>query len=342
MAKDERKRVVTAAHAVRAAFEDSIAESTARTPPANSAPMNVLRPPGTGGVRCAFPMRKDNGETSECGYVLGSVKNMEMHCRSVHGWKSSAPRGRPRRRAKGVGAGSRPWRTGVHYQRFYRQGPRSTFFEVSKGAGSANVGGRETSEADAGVALLSRIEERHAQQEEAERDQMLNIDETKEPDPWQRRVGVGRYLIDAEHLDKEQMRESAYQPVDTVVTEDSSPAEESYILEVHRAFRRLIWRARSNAVLEKVGISALFEVERKVTGEESNKPFNANIRRSTIRRYRQICNGIWTFVLRTWDLPAEERPPFTVTAEQKRLLGQVVRSGEDGGIAPETTSGGAG
>ncbi|KAF1730629.1 hypothetical protein CRV24_008698 [Beauveria bassiana] len=58
MAKDERMRVVTAAHAVRAAFEDSIAESTARTPPANSTPMSVLRPPGTDGVRCAFPMRR--------------------------------------------------------------------------------------------------------------------------------------------------------------------------------------------------------------------------------------------------------------------------------------------
>lgn len=70
--------------------------------------------------------------------------------------------------------------------------------------------------------------------------------------------------------------------------EDGRPAEECYILEVHRAFWRLVWRARTNAVLEKVGIFALFEVERRVTGEESNRPFNANIHRNTIRRYRHF------------------------------------------------------
>lgn len=327
VAKDERMRILTAAYAVRSAFEDTIAENTARTPPANSAPISALRPPGTDGFRCTFPVRKEDGETSDCGHVLGSVKNMEMHCRIVHGWKSSAPRGRPRRRANGAGKGDRPWRAGVHYQRFYRQGPRSTFFEVSKGVDTADIGSEGTEETDAGDRLIGRIEERHAQQEEAERNQMLNIDETKEPDPWQRRVGVGRYLREAEHLDKAQIREFAYRPVDKA-KEDGRPAEECYILEVHRAFRRLVWRARTNAVLEKVGIFALFEVERRVTGEESNRPFNANIRRNTIRRYRHFWNGIWTFVLRTWDLPTEERPPCTVTSEQKRLLGKVVDEAE--------------
>lgn len=330
----------------------SASSSVPRWPPATSPPIEALGLPLTGGFRCTFASISNgiggggggagvasgnNEEEAECAYVTGSRKAIEIHCRLCHGWKSARGRGRPRRHGREItGQPGNPWRCGVSYQRFFAQGPNSGFFEVNRGRDGSNQPGTGNDSRPSGQGedafdrLLGRMQERRQELEEAERSQLLAVDDTKEPDPWRRRVGVGRYLKRAEEeleLELAQLRDLAQRPIDAIAP-DGGPGEESHIVEVHHAFRRLIWSARSNAILEKVGIFALFEVERRSSGQESNRPFNAYIRRATVRRYRHVWNGIWTFVLRTWQLPAKERPPFTITQDQRRLLFNVLEEAE--------------
>lgn len=342
LGKAERERICKHAQRLREPSEGGRAEASShpRTPPPDSTAFQALGPAFSGGLACTLLADGGDSPEDECGYVLGNVKNMELHCRRVHGWTSKTRRGRPRRHATQRGVAARPWRSGIEFQRFYTHGPGSSFFEVNRGRQTPSSGNAGLEAADPYSRLLGAIRERRLAQREAEQDTMLNIDETVEPNPWQRRVGIALYLRQIEHLSLSQMRQLAYEPLAEASPEGAPPGAEVYIAEIHRAFRRLIWRARANAILEKVGIFALFEVERRVSGEESNRPFNANIRRDTIRRYRYFWNGIWTYIFRVWQLPPQQRPPFTLTNGQKRLLAEVARVAE--GIALSKRGGSAG
>lgn len=339
--KAERRRVREHARQLREGAGGSSANTNShrRTPPPDSTAFPALGPAFTGGLACTLLVDDSTGSKNECGYVLGNEKNMELHCRRVHGWTSKTRRGRPRRHATQRGVIARPWRSGIEFQRFYTHGPGSSFFEVNRGRQSPSSGNAGLEATDPYSLLLDAIRKRRLAQREAEQDMMLNIDETVEPNPWQRRVGIALYLRQIEHLNLSQIRLLAYEPL-AETTPEGAPGVELYITEIHRAFRRLIWRARANAILEKVGIFALFEVERRVSGEESNRPFNANIRRDTIRRYRYFWNGIWTYIFRVWQLPPQERPPFRLTDGQKRLLAEVAREAE--GVATSKRGGGIG
>ncbi|RTE68285.1 hypothetical protein BHE90_017338, partial [Fusarium euwallaceae] len=321
---------------------------------------------------------------------------MRDHCREEHGWASSARRGRPRRNAATQEGASEsehlPWRTGVSHQRFFSQGPGSSFFEVDRQpAGAEGSPGHRLDGAcmsptrEAGYMQLIEDADRvllHAQAEEKKRVQA--IDEAKEPSPWQRRAGVARYLASNTHLDLGDMRHLT-RPLGALSVEgckpssdaggsrmggvggdgdedcdgggggddddddddededdgDSSDGEEgeeaspdpavaarerlteSLIGLVQEAFRKLIWTARKHAILETVGIFALFEVERRESGQEAQRPFNPRIRRTTIRRYRHFWNGLLAYLFRTWELPPDRKPTYVLTSRQRQCFEDV-------------------
>lgn len=88
-------------------------------PPATSRPIPALFPPKTDGIRCTFKV----GE-GECGYICCSLRQMREHCGVEHQWKSQEKGGRP---MKGFGnpTPTVPWQTGIHCQRFFKQGHKS-------------------------------------------------------------------------------------------------------------------------------------------------------------------------------------------------------------------------
>ncbi|KAK2599189.1 hypothetical protein QQS21_005380 [Conoideocrella luteorostrata] len=167
--KVERDQVAGAAQRPRSAVGSISGEQAYRKPSPHSAPLRALRPPLTNGFSCMFPIEGSDGKSTECGFVLASSKNMELHCRRVHGWRSAARRGRPRRHAEETKIIDRPWRNGVKYQRFYLQGPQSNFFEVSRDVSTPERDDGEPEGADPCDKLLLKLRDRHAEQEEAER-----------------------------------------------------------------------------------------------------------------------------------------------------------------------------
>ena len=98
-------------------------------PSDTSEPVAVLGPPAAGGLCCTLEKEAGN----PCHFVGRNVKRMQEHSWSEHGWKSKKKGGRPRKTDVPQEDMSVPWRSGVSYQRFFKQGPRSGFFEVSRG-----------------------------------------------------------------------------------------------------------------------------------------------------------------------------------------------------------------
>jgi hypothetical protein len=99
-------------------------------------PIIALQAPQTNGLRCTFGVKSG----FVCPYVCGSIRNIRKHAFETHGWKTPSGRGR---RKKDATIPDVPWRSGVSYQRFFVQGPKSGFFEVGRGTGERLSGEAE-------------------------------------------------------------------------------------------------------------------------------------------------------------------------------------------------------
>jgi len=75
-------------------------------------------------------LHTDGLKCDECLYVSCNDKSMKNHCAQAHGWINDQTRGGTAASRHENGAGPRPWRTGVHCQRFFVQGRRQEYFEV--------------------------------------------------------------------------------------------------------------------------------------------------------------------------------------------------------------------
>jgi len=89
-------------------------------PPSTAGPISALGDPEKNGLRCTAKV-----EGQECGYICCSLQFMQRHYEVEHQWKNEQ-KGRPK---KGV-EHNVPWRTGIHCQRFFKQGHKSQYFEV--------------------------------------------------------------------------------------------------------------------------------------------------------------------------------------------------------------------
>ena len=112
------------------ADEAALQEVGIQFPPDTAQPIAELGEARRGGLRCTFRCR----EGRPCAYVSSKAKKMQEHCRQVHSWENKQRRGRPRRDGRDEQQ-EVPWRTGVTYQRFFKQGPKSGYFEVGRGMG---------------------------------------------------------------------------------------------------------------------------------------------------------------------------------------------------------------
>jgi hypothetical protein len=62
--------------------------------------------------------------------------------------------------------------------------------------------------------------------------------------------------------------------------------EEPELQAIIKSFSRVVSRAQCIAVLEMVGISALFEVNQKTTTQKPAMPFSSSIGEDTLKKYR--------------------------------------------------------
>lgn len=195
-----------------------------------------------------------------------------------------------------------PWAQ-VNCQRFFIQGPKSTYFEVASAAISNVTTTHIIQQANKELADANIRIQQH------EQETIDAINENQEPSPWLRKTGWTRHL---QGLDRKQLITTMATPIDTE-TEGGSQ-------QIQEAFVRIIQKARWVACEEVVGRSALVAVNQKEQGKRASKPFNAIVDRTTITTY----NGVWLALIRFWiriqDWDDEKRPQFRYTEKQRRFF----------------------
>ena len=104
-----------------------------------------------------------------------------------------------------------PWRTGVHCQRFFKSGPKSGYFEVQSPEASPPSSPGIASREDQFQAAKQELEAAVRKAEEKERRCIREAEESREPNPWLRRVGWAAHLAG---LDRAEIRKWVEMPDD--------------------------------------------------------------------------------------------------------------------------------
>jgi hypothetical protein len=192
---------------------------------------------------------------------------MQEHTWDAHRWKSQQ-KGRPKKRRNQ--SQEVPWQTGIHCQRFFKQGPKSGYFEVRNAEASPpssppGIASRE----DQFKAAKRELEAALRKAEEKERRCIEEADESREPNPWLRRVGWAAHLAG---LDRSEIQQWVEMPDD----------EEPKLQILCKAFDWMIQDAQYTTVQEVVGQAALFEANRKEVNKEPQKPFDSWMETHTV------------------------------------------------------------
>ena len=254
--KEERERIIDVVVEVDGLIEnnEALRQCEFPFPPPTSKPIAALVKPRRDGIQCTI-----TGDNGACGYICCSLRQMQDHSKEAHNWKSQN-RGRPRNgRPYNI-----PWRIDVHCQRFFKSGPKSRYFEVSEevevGASSSSQG--IASQDNQFKAAKRELEAALRKVEEEERRCIEEAEESREPNPWLRRVGWAAHLAG---LDRAEIRSWIEMP----------DGEEPQLQTLCKTFDWMIQDAQYTTVQEVVGQAALFEANRKEVNNEPQKPFDS-------------------------------------------------------------------
>jgi hypothetical protein len=305
--KQERGRIVKEVAKVNRLIlnEEALKQCEFPFPVDTTEPMVALQAPQTNGLRCTFG--SERGFT--CPYMCSAVQKMQKHSLETHGWKSKNKGGRPKKDAPKPA--NMPWRSGVSYQRFFVQGPKSGFFEVGRGVEDQLSGEAEETRWEK---LEKAIDDGMLKVDDVQQRKIKATDESKEPNPWLRRTGWTRHLGD---FDREELR-ALVRPVEA--------EKEPGLVIIHKAFHQLTRQSQKNAVYDVVGRAALFEAHRKEQGKKPKKPFNSRMDKTTFRQYTLYWNQLLSYAVRTDDLDEEKRPKFKLTSKQQDTFDELMDS----------------
>ena len=143
--------------------------------------------------------------------------------------------------------------------------------------------------------------------------------ENAEPNPWLKRVGWVRHL---KEKDPERLR-AAIEPPD--------PNEEPELQAIIDSFGRVVSTAQRIAVPETVGISALFEVNRKIATQKPAMPFSSSMGEDTLKKYRGFWEQLlcYTYRMQEDERFQEARPSYQLTRPQQNAFNALVRAADD-------------
>jgi hypothetical protein len=133
---------------------------------------------------------KPNGlKCWSCEYVVCHRQLIQEHCRTVHGWENERKKGRPSYKKRLVEP-EWSWIPGVHCQQFFKQGPKSGYFEVARGVGVEEI----EPQLDIWTTVQKVTTQRMEHIEKKAKESVQEADESAEPNPWLNRVGWIRHL----------------------------------------------------------------------------------------------------------------------------------------------------
>jgi hypothetical protein len=177
--------------------EEVLRRSEFPFPAATSKPIEGLATPKRGMLQCTFEDIR-----GVCRYICSTTSQIRAHYSQEHGWKSTRKGGRPKKHIRHP-TNSTPWRTDVSCQRFFIQGPKSNYFEVQAPDIQVPSRAQVRSRTSQFHAARQEIEAAMRAVEEKERQEIKEFEESREPNPWLRRVGWAAHLAG---LDRDTVR----------------------------------------------------------------------------------------------------------------------------------------
>lgn len=273
-------------------------------PEPTALPIPALGKPKTNGLKCTLPYRN-----KKCGYICCSLQQMQEHCFEVHDWKSTNKGGRPKNDTPAKES-EQPWETGIHCQRFFKQGARSGYFQVrciAETIQQAQIASRDDQLEAKKQILTTRMNDA----KEEERRKITESEESMEPSPWLKRMYWAGHTAG---LDKRELRALGAQP----------GGDEKDLQVLCKAFDWLIQDSQYHADREVVGLEALFEANKKEVNTATQMPFDSWMDITTIERYTEVCKAILRIIFRAAEEGRpEKRPPYQLTATQEMNIQHV-------------------
>ena len=155
--------------------------------------------------------------------------------------------------------------------------------------------------------------------EKKAKEKVKEADENAEPNPWLKRVGWVRHL---KEKDPKRLREAIEPP-------DGS--EEPELQAIIESFGRIVSTAQCIAVLETIGINALFEVNRKIATQKPAMPFSSFMGEDTLKKYRGFWEQLLCYMYRMQEDEQfkEARPSYRLTHRQEDAFNALVRASDD-------------
>jgi RecQ family ATP-dependent DNA helicase len=298
MVKEQREQVIQEIERVDGLVRERIKLNQLVFPPTSNPPIPELQEPRKDGMKCQF----QDSQGRPCRFIACQVPNIQQHCREEHGWSNPQKKGGQRKgEVRDV-----PWRSGVHCQHFFVRGPGAQYFEVqAEGSSPAMPSGDVDLEA-----IKHKLSQAMQQANEEQRRQITEPEESREPNPWLRRVG---WVEHSEAFDREELR-ALVAPV-----KDNEPELEVLC----KAFNWLIQDAQYHCVRQVVGLEALFEANRKEVDKEVQMPFNSWMDITTIMRYTEVYRQLMCYIFRSKGIKPEKRPGFELTERQQMAIDDV-------------------
>lgn len=281
-----RKAIVSAAAAVPQWAKSLDEVVYPLLPPSLIAQLPVYK----NGLKCTAATQ----EQSLCGYVVRTLRDIQEHARTEHGWVNPRKRGRPYQGEQATSG--LMWTADVWCQKFQPTGPLARLFEVSQSHGQGTPHAADD-EGELQRAIATSFTQSTMAIERAQQDAHAQV----EPDDnrylwhdWLRRTQWARHLAGFDRL--------------WLLRQVQRPDEgEKALAKVCWAVEMVVWKAQRASSPDVVGLPATTCIERREAGAPSNeKPFNARQTGKTMKKY----NGYWVLIVcylwRTHKLPDAE------------------------------------
>lgn len=198
-----------------------------------------------------------------------------------------------------------PWTAGVRCQQLFPSRAGSGWFEVgSEAPGRASEQPEAVEDA---VAWFQRVHREQAVRFETAGKELIRVaDVKKEQHAWVERAG---WAVHLQGLAPDKMRAAA-----GPIGED-----ERVLRRMWESFERVLDQARATAAAGKVGLAALFEVERKDIRVKPSRPFDNRLEDDTWVRYKEVWQKLMCIWQRTQEWDDGARPPYRLTVRQGDL-----------------------
>jgi len=301
--REQREQVIQEISQIEGLIQDTRGLGSFEFPKPDSPAIPELRAAMSDGLQCR-----------QCPYICRNDRKMRGHCKNIHDWVNNQKKGQPSYKKRQSNP-ERPWISGVHCQQFFKQGSKKQLFEVMKGG----VVQERVPELDMWAKVQKMTAERLEHIEKKAKEKVEEADENAEPNPWLKRVGWVRHL---KEKDPERLR-AAIEPPD--------PNEEPELQVIIESFSRVVSTAQRIAVPEMVGISALFEVNRKTTTQKPAMPFSSSMGEDTLKKYRGFWEQLLCYTYRMQEDKQfqEARPGYKLTRPQQNAWKALVRAADD-------------